>query len=288
MQASSTDREISKKLLECASKYDLDVIGGRVRRSSSRFCMGVEHGDYNGTELFGVGADRFIWCAYKPNGTNTVRMVSMTYPCPVSDDGVVKFKVGNVPEPNTKDHDKYKDSWARFPHGADWVLRKRGYALKAGFDCVIYSNIPGGGMSRSASLGINLVITMLEVNGHVVPSGKDRYEIVELAQSVENAYIGSPCGNLDQVMILYARDGYGTHFVPSKGISDKEPRGGTVTYIPLGGGLSAEDFRIVALDTGMTFKALDYLSLSLSLTHIHTYIHTQVRIVQDWKRVRTR
>ena len=47
---------------------------------------------------------------------------------------------------------------------------------------------------------------------------------MELAQSVENDYIGSPCGNLDQVMILYARDGYGTHFVPSKGCSDKEPR----------------------------------------------------------------
>lgn len=91
-------------------------------------------------------------------------------------------------------------------------------------------------MSRSASLGINLVLTMLEVNGHDLPSGKDLYEIVELAQSVENDYIGSPCGNLDQVMILYARDGYGTHFIPSKGLSDKEPRGGIVTYIPLGGG----------------------------------------------------
>jgi len=33
---------------------------GMVRRTSSRFCLGVEHGDYNGTELFGVGTDRFI------------------------------------------------------------------------------------------------------------------------------------------------------------------------------------------------------------------------------------
>ena len=271
------DMSVAQDLMKCATKYGLDLSGGKIRRSSSRFCLGVEHGDYNGTPLFGVGCDRYIWCAFKANGTDTVRMVSMTYPCPVSDNGVVKFKVGTVPEPGTKEHDKFKDSWARFPYGVDWVLRKKGYTLKSGFDCVIFSNIPGGGMSRSASLGINLVLTTMEVNGHEIPSGKDRYEIVELAQSVENDYIGSPCGNLDQVMILYARDGYGTHFVPSKGCSDKEPRGGTVTYIPLGGGtyfartislqqthfthtntgLSAEDFRIVALDTGTDRPGLE-------------------------------
>eukprot|EP00971_Amphidinium_carterae_P173216 3434282-Amphidinium_carterae.1 len=37
-----------------------------------RFCLGVEHGDYNGTELFGVGTDRFIWLAYKPNSSGQV------------------------------------------------------------------------------------------------------------------------------------------------------------------------------------------------------------------------
>ena len=41
-----------------AAQHKLDVRGGRVRRTSSRFCLGVEHGDYNGTSLFGVGTDR--------------------------------------------------------------------------------------------------------------------------------------------------------------------------------------------------------------------------------------
>jgi hypothetical protein len=36
----------------CLSLCSLSL---QVRRSSSRFCLGVEHGDYNGTELFGVG-----------------------------------------------------------------------------------------------------------------------------------------------------------------------------------------------------------------------------------------
>lgn len=45
-----------------------------------RFCLGVEHGDYNGTELFGVGTDRFLWLAYKPNGTPEIRILSLNVP----------------------------------------------------------------------------------------------------------------------------------------------------------------------------------------------------------------
>jgi len=61
---------INTKLLQIAKEQGLNIKGGKIRRTSSRFCLGVEHGDYNGTELFGVGTDRFIWLAYKPNGTN--------------------------------------------------------------------------------------------------------------------------------------------------------------------------------------------------------------------------
>ncbi len=63
------DLEVRDRLVELAREHGLAVAGGRIRRTSSRFCFGVEHGDYNGTELFGVGTDRFIWLAYRPNGT---------------------------------------------------------------------------------------------------------------------------------------------------------------------------------------------------------------------------
>lgn len=217
----------------------------------------VRAGRRSGTELFGVGADRFIWLAYKENKSKRTRLLSLTYPCPISTNGVVSFASGeDVPEPGSDALKKYEHSWARFPFGVDWVLRKHGYDVSKGMDVVIFSDIPGGGMSRSASLTLNLVLTTLEVNGHAIPSGDDRYAIVELAQKVENDYIGSPCGNLDQVMILYARDGFGTHFIPSKGRKG-EPRGGTVRYVPLGGGMSANDFRIVALDTGTDRPGLE-------------------------------
>ncbi len=48
------------RIIDLAREHKLDVADGKVRRTSSRFCLGVEHGDYNGTELFGVGTERFI------------------------------------------------------------------------------------------------------------------------------------------------------------------------------------------------------------------------------------
>lgn len=230
----SNDKDAIEFVKQLASEKGLDIAGGNVRRSSSRFCLGVEHGDYNGTELFGVGTDRFIWMGYKPNGTDKMRLFSANFP----DDGIVEFTLGNVPEPQT-----VPDSWARFPYGADYILQREGFKLTKGFDAVLYGNIPGGGMSRSASLALNLILTMLEVNEIEVD---DQIKIVDLAQLVENDYIGSPCGILDQTMILFAKEGMGTHY---------NPAARTIDYVPLGEG--ATDFRIVGLDTGTVRPGLE-------------------------------
>jgi hypothetical protein len=159
----------------------------------------VEHGDYNGTELFGVGTgkripererkrwlrerwlrerwlrerrrgltdvrprcsiDRFIWMAYKPNGTDRVRMISHNF----LRDGLIDFQLNQVllvartdlaprcsrdkftehhtcrrwfvaqlPPPKTK---SIEHSWTRFPFGVNYILNKNGYSLSQGFDAV--------------------------------------------------------------------------------------------------------------------------------------------------------
>ncbi len=228
------EQDIHKKLATAADKCGLDIAGGQVRRSSSRFCFGVEHGDYNGMELFGVGTDRFIWLAFKPNTSGRVRIFSENFP----EDRIVDFALGEDCAP-----EKLKDSWERFPRGVESILRREGYALATGFDAVLYGNIPGGGMSRSASLALNLILTFFEVNSVEVEDGM---RIVDLAQMVETDYIGSPCGQLDQIMIYFAKEGMGTYFNPNKG---------TIEHIPFGG--NADDFRIVSLDTGTVRPGLE-------------------------------
>ena len=236
MELTNQDKLAVEKLLNLAAEKDLSIKGGKIRRTSSRFCLGVEHGDYNGTELFGVGTDRFIWMAYKPNGSDRLRLFSGNFP----DDDIVEFTLGNVPEPKSTD---IADIWARFPFGVEYILRREGIKLTQGFDAVIYGDIPGGGMSRSASLTLNLILSLLDVNDIEL---EDKFKIVDLAQAVENDYIGSPCGQLDQIMILFAKEGFGTHYNP-------EQR--SIDYVPLGKG--ATDFRIVGLDTGTVRPGLE-------------------------------
>jgi galactokinase len=230
------DLQAREILAQLARVQRLSIEGGKIRRTSSRFCLGVEHGDYNGTELFGVGTDRFLWLAYKPNGTNRVRLFSASF----TEDGLIDFKLGSAPTPQSP---ALANTWARFPYGVDHVLRREGFVLTRGFDAVLYSNIPGGGMSRSASLCLNLILTFLEVNEIKVT---DDMEIVELAQAVENDYIGSPSGNLDQIMIYFAREGMGTHY---------DPKTRSIRYVPIGN--NAIDFRIVSLDTGTVRPGLE-------------------------------
>ncbi|MEI6083508.1 MAG: hypothetical protein WCS70_04325, partial [Verrucomicrobiota bacterium] len=190
MKTAHPDLIARQTLSRLAKQAGIDVFGGKLRRTSSRFCLGVEHGDYNGTELFGVGTDRFIWMAHKPNDTDRVRAFNTNY----QQDGLINFRLTEVPAPKSP---AIAHTWARFLWGADFILRREGFKLTKGFDVTHFGDIPGGGMSRSASLCINLILTFFEVNGI---RGVDPMRVVDIAQAIENDYIGSPCGKLDQIM----------------------------------------------------------------------------------------
>jgi len=236
MEPMSEDNVAINNIQKLAKQAGIDITRSKIRRTSSRFCLGVEHGDYNGTELFGVGTDRFIWLAYKPNGTGKIKLFSGNFP----DDGIIEFELGKAPEPKSPE---IADTWGRFPYGVDFILGREGYKLKYGIDGVLYGNIPGGGMSRSASLSLNLILSLLDANNIAI---EDKMKIVDMAQAVENNYIGSPCGQLDQIMILFAREGMGTYY---------NPKDRSVEYAQIGA--SATDFRIVVLDTGTERPGLE-------------------------------
>ncbi len=237
MTAHRADAAARARLARLAAAHGLDVRGARLCRTSSRFCLGVEHGDYNGTDLFGVGTDRFLWLASKPNDRGRVRLVSGNF----ADEGVVEFTPGHVPPPRSPE---LAGRWARFACGVDWVLHRHGLATRRGLDVVLHGDIPGGGMSRSASLAINLALAYLAANDLAAP---DRLRLAAMLQQVENDYIGSPCGVLDLVMIATARAGYGSLY---------RPREHAVEHVPLGAG--APDFRLLSLDTGTVRPGLEH------------------------------
>lgn len=236
MHLTKEDQAAIDAICQHAREKNIDVKGGKICRTSSRFCLGVEHGDYNGTELFGVGTDRFIWMAYKPNGTKRMKLFSSSFP----DDGVIEHDIGDVPAPRSP---QMAHTWGRFAYGTDYILGREGLCRQEAINGILFSNIPGGGMSRSASLCENIILSRFDANGVGVA---DKLKIVDMAQAVENDYIGSPCGKLDQTMILFAQEGMGTHYNPA----DR-----SIQYVPMGKG--ATDFRIMVLDTGTDRPGLE-------------------------------
>ena len=87
MELTTEGRAAVERIVQLSKEAGINIKAGKVRRTSSRFCLGVEHGDYNGTELFGVGTDRFMWLGYRPNGSKRVKLFSGNFP----DDGVIEF-----------------------------------------------------------------------------------------------------------------------------------------------------------------------------------------------------
>lgn len=90
--------------------------------------------------------------------------------------------------------------WADYVFGALQTARKQGW-IKGAQTVRLDSTIPAGaGVSSSAAVTVGVLKAC-------VPNGVDPTRIALLAQSVENEFIGVPCGIMDQMAVAHARPG---------------------------------------------------------------------------------
>lgn len=229
------EQEIIEKL---SNDEDVKIEKSRmhVRRTSSRVCFTVEHGDYNGTDLFGAAIGKandkeaygFIWFAYSKNSTGNFRIKSQNYPGEIAGFNENKLLIPS--------HISKNSSWIKFPMGAVYILKKNGYNIKHGLNGVLIGKIPNGGLSRSASLSLNLLYSILEVNGI---TDIDKFKLIDMAQELENEYIKSPCGKLDMAMIAFGKKDHAALYSQKKK---------SVSYVSLPE--NSEPIELIILDTG--------------------------------------
>jgi galactokinase len=94
--------------------------------------------------------------------------------------------------------------WAAYPAGVVWALREAGHPV-TGADIHLASTVPtGAGLSSSAALE---VVTALALND-LFGLGLSRPGIAVLAQRAENAFVGVPCGVMDQMASACAAEGH--------------------------------------------------------------------------------
>lgn len=98
--------------------------------------------------------------------------------------------------------------WAAYPAGVVWALREAGHAVAGGADIHLASTVPtGAGLSSSAALE---VVTALALND-LYELGLGGPELAVLAQRAENAFVGVPCGVMDQMASACATEGHALH-----------------------------------------------------------------------------
>ncbi|MGW1547002.1 galactokinase [Streptomyces sp. NPDC002346] len=97
--------------------------------------------------------------------------------------------------------------WAAYPAGVVWALHEAGHQI-TGADIQLTSTVPtGAGLSSSAALE---VVTALALND-LFGLGLSAPELAVLAQRAENAFVGVPCGVMDQMASACCVEGHALH-----------------------------------------------------------------------------
>ncbi|MFI7357068.1 galactokinase [Streptomyces avidinii] len=98
-------------------------------------------------------------------------------------------------------------SWAAYPAGVVWALLDAGLPV-GGADLHVRSDVPtGAGLSSSAALEVATALALTDL--YEIPL--TRPELAVLARRAENAYVGVPCGIMDQMASACATEGHALH-----------------------------------------------------------------------------
>ncbi|MFJ9811517.1 galactokinase [Streptomyces sp. NPDC101158] len=124
--------------------------------------------------------------------------------------------------------------WAAYPAGVVWALREAGHAV-TGADVHLASTVPtGAGLSSSAALEVVVALALNDLFG----LGLSRPELALVAQRAENAFVGVPCGVMDQMASACAVEGHAL-FLDTRDLSCRQ--------VPFD--LAAEGLRLLVVDT---------------------------------------
>jgi galactokinase len=124
--------------------------------------------------------------------------------------------------------------WGAYVAGVLWALREAGVAVPPA-RIAIASDVPlGGGLSSSAALECAVLAAALDLAGATRPEA----EWPAIAQRAENAYVGVPCGIMDQSAATLCRKGHAL-FLDCRSLETE--------HVPLA--LTAADLSVLVIDT---------------------------------------
>lgn len=150
-----------------------------------------EHLDYNGGPVLPMAIDRHVTVKAR---RRTDRMVNVWTELP----GSTKASFPVTVEPDDI------DGWAKYAAGTIWAFTQAGHRL-TGIDLVIESGLgSGAGLSSSAAITCGIASAL----NHEHQLGLDLNDLALLTRRAEADFVGVPVGQMDQLAVLYGREGH--------------------------------------------------------------------------------
>ncbi len=181
-----------------------------------------EHTDYNDGFVMPLALPHTTLAAAAPRTDGVLRLHSGG-----ADGGIVELRLDELrPAPGA--------GWAAYPAGIVWAMREAGLPV-GGADLHYDSTVPtGAGLSSSAALEVATALALNDLYG----LGLERQRLAQLAQRAENAFVGVPCGIMDQTAAACCTEGHAL-FLDTRDLTRRQ--------VPFD--LAAEGLRLLVVDT---------------------------------------
>jgi galactokinase len=193
-----------------------------------------EHTDYSDGFVLPVAIDRGVLVAAARRADRRLRCWSAQEPGQLDVD-LAELAPGRV------------EGWGAYPAGVAWALGQAGLA-DGGADLLVDGDVPAGaGLSSSAALECATALALADL--HRAPSASaapDRVKLARLARRAEVEAVGMPCGIMDQMASMLAREGHAL-FLDTRTL--------VTEHLPLG--LDVAGLRLVVIDTRAPHRLVD-------------------------------
>ena len=150
-----------------------------------------EHIDYNGGHVFPYAINKGTYLVARKRNDDQVRFYSLN----IKRDPFIY---------ETLYYDEKIDpvhKWVNYPKCVFSMIRKAGYKINSGFDLLFFGNIPGSGLSSSASIEVVFAIMLNDLCNLNI----DKKELAKICQRVENVCYGLKTGIMDQFAVIFGK-----------------------------------------------------------------------------------
>ncbi|TVL93846.1 galactokinase [Streptomyces sp. SAJ15] len=195
-----------------------------------------EHTDYNDGFVMPLALPHTTLAAAAPRADGRLRLHSGGVPAA----GVIELRVAELAP--TAAPRGAAARWAAYPAGVAWAMREAGLAV-GGADVHFDSTVPtGAGLSSSAALEVATAAALNDL----YELGLAPQRLARLCQRAENAFVGVPCGIMDQTASACCTAGHAL-FLDTRLLTRRQ--------VPFD--LAAHGLRLLVVDTGARHELAD-------------------------------